>query len=136
MRPSNERWRSSLAVAAVLTVVLAGCEAENPLVVKVPAGQARVVVTFPGSAAKAEGDFDLDLTLRVHGEGRLETELNRTIEVRGWVAQGTLEVPSQAMIMVDARATLEGVPHAGFGQIMPLEPGTSTTLFMEMFPEQ
>jgi hypothetical protein len=91
------------------------------------------VVTFPELAGKAEGDFDLELTLRVHEGREGEVELQRTIEVHGWVAQGVLEVPPRVMVMVEARTEIDGRTYTGFGQVLPLEPGAATTLQMELF---
>lgn len=135
MSPVNERGRRAIALVAVLcaAALLGGCESENPVIVNVPAAQARLLETFPEIAAKAEGDFDLDLTLRIHGDREEATELLRTIEVRGWIAQGVLEVPPRVMVMIDARTVMDGQTYTGFGQVLPLEPGTSATVQMEMF---
>jgi hypothetical protein len=135
MRTGNERGRVVVVLGAVLAAaaLLGGCEAEDPVIVNVSGAQARLLVTFPADPAKADGDFDLDLTLRIH-EGREEAvELQRTIEVRGWVAQGDLEVPSRVLVMIDARTVRDGQTYTGFGQVPPLEPGTSTTIPLELF---
>jgi hypothetical protein len=135
MRTANERGRAAVVLLAGLAAaaLLGGCEAEDPVVVDVAGAQARLLVTFPADPAKAEGDFDLDLTLRIH-EGREETiELQRTIEVRGWMAQGDLEVPSRVLVMIDARTVRDGQTYTGFGQVPPLEPGTSATIPLELF---
>lgn len=135
MSPVNERGSALAALVAVVcaAVLLSGCAAENPVIVNGPAAQARLRVTFPEIGEKAPGDFDLDLTLRIHGDSEEATELLRTIEVRGWVAQGVLEVPSRVMVMIDARTVMDGQAYTGFGQVLPLEPGTSATVQMEMF---
>ncbi len=138
MRTANECGRAVVALAVIVSAaaLVGGCEAEHPVIVNVPAAQARLLVTFPDRAEKAPGDFDLDLTLRVHGEGEEHTELQRTIEVRGWVAQGVLEVPPNVSVMLSARAVMDGQPYVGNGFVPPLAPGTSTTVAMEMFPER
>ncbi len=135
MSTANEVRRALVVLAGVVcaAALLGGCEAENPVIVDVPAAQARLLVTFPEIADKAPGDFDLELTLRVHGEGEEHTELSRTIEVRGWVAQGVLEVPPRVMVMIDARTVMDGQTFTGYGNVQPLEPGTSATVQMEMF---
>lgn len=137
MSTANEVRRALVVLAGVVcaAALLGGCEAENPVIVNVPAAQARLLVTFPEMADKAPGDFDLDLTLRVHGEGEEHTEVQRTIEVRGWVAQGVLEVPANVSVMLAARAVMDGQPFVGNGFVPPLVPGTSTTVSLQMFPE-
>ena len=115
MSTANERGRVVVALLAAVCVagLLGGCEAENLVIVNVPAAQARVVVTFP------------DLP-----------ELQRTIAVRGWVAQGPLEVASNVRILLSARTIMDGQPYVGNGFVPELAPGTSTTVPMQMFPER
>lgn len=132
MRWSVDTRRVALAVVVMGGLaVVGGCAGDDVMRVEAPT-QAQVVVSFPQLADKAAGDFELELALRLHEQGPGEPELHRTIPVRGWVAQGPLEVPAQVMIMIDATCVLNGRDYFGFADVMPLAPGTSTVVSLQM----
>jgi hypothetical protein len=136
MKRGNDGGRAVIALAAVLgaAALLGGCEAENPVIVNVSAAQARVVLTFAENPAKAAGDFDLELTLSVQGESQEPTEWQRTIAVRGWVAQGVLEVPPRVMVTIAARTVMDGQNYSWSGDVPPLEPGAWAPVRIMMYP--